>query len=387
MLADDARRRVTARGRRSCASPTCRRARRAGRVPAGGRRGCASSGTPASRAAAVARVGGRGRGGRRPGVGLLAGRSRAARGARARSRCARCSRSCAPPAWSSSPRRRSIGCRIRGARSRRSTSPAWRWRASPFISCPSSDIRPLSKASRRAPGAVAVIRAFAPLPRTLNPAAPTTGYDDVKRVALARLVVDNIAVDSGGLVALRPEAGAGGADGRRRRCGRRVAGGRRRGGAPACAARGDPAEHPRRRASSRSSATGASTSSLDVRASDAACPPGRRRLPECPPARLRARRVAAVRPALRRAVRVRRAASRRRDRRRADPLDRIPARRRSPATAIVPDAGDRLARPGRLGRALHDEADRTTSGRSRWTPARGRRWRCRACCARGRSSI
>ena len=39
---------------------------------------------------------------------------------------------------------------------------------------------------------VAVIRAFAPLPRLVNPAVPTTGYDDVKRVALARLVVPNV---------------------------------------------------------------------------------------------------------------------------------------------------------------------------------------------------
>ena len=37
---------------------------------------------------------------------------------------------------------------------------------------------------------VGVIRAFAPLPRRTNPAVPTTGYDDVKRVALARLSVD-----------------------------------------------------------------------------------------------------------------------------------------------------------------------------------------------------
>src|SRR5260370_33474 len=37
---------------------------------------------------------------------------------------------------------------------------------------------------------VAVVRAFAPLPRRLSPAAPTTGYEDVKRVALARLLVD-----------------------------------------------------------------------------------------------------------------------------------------------------------------------------------------------------
>lgn len=36
------------------------------------------------------------------------------------------------------------------------------------------------------------LRAFAPLPATLDPAAPTTGYDDVKQVALARLLVDNI---------------------------------------------------------------------------------------------------------------------------------------------------------------------------------------------------
>jgi aminodeoxyfutalosine synthase len=39
---------------------------------------------------------------------------------------------------------------------------------------------------------VGVVRTFAPLPRTLNPAVPTTGYEDVKRIALARLVVDNV---------------------------------------------------------------------------------------------------------------------------------------------------------------------------------------------------
>jgi aminodeoxyfutalosine synthase len=35
-------------------------------------------------------------------------------------------------------------------------------------------------------------RAFAPLPRTVSAHLPTTGYDDVKQVALARLVVNNI---------------------------------------------------------------------------------------------------------------------------------------------------------------------------------------------------
>jgi len=39
---------------------------------------------------------------------------------------------------------------------------------------------------------VGVIRAFAPLPRLVNHAVPTTGYDDVKRVALARLAVPNV---------------------------------------------------------------------------------------------------------------------------------------------------------------------------------------------------
>lgn len=39
---------------------------------------------------------------------------------------------------------------------------------------------------------VGVIRAFAPLPRSVNPAVPTTGYDDVRRVALARLFIPNV---------------------------------------------------------------------------------------------------------------------------------------------------------------------------------------------------
>jgi aminodeoxyfutalosine synthase len=41
--------------------------------------------------------------------------------------------------------------------------------------------------------AVGVVHAFAPLPRKLNPAVPSTGYEDVKRVALARLLVQNVA--------------------------------------------------------------------------------------------------------------------------------------------------------------------------------------------------
>jgi aminodeoxyfutalosine synthase len=57
---------------------------------------------------------------------------------------------------------------------------------------PSSDSAALFKAVADLQRAVAVVRAFAPLPRKTNPAVPSTGYDDVKRVALARIIVDNV---------------------------------------------------------------------------------------------------------------------------------------------------------------------------------------------------
>jgi aminodeoxyfutalosine synthase len=57
---------------------------------------------------------------------------------------------------------------------------------------PSSEVPGLMKRVVQLQREVGVIRTFAPLPRHTNPAVPTTGYDDVKRVALARLFVDNI---------------------------------------------------------------------------------------------------------------------------------------------------------------------------------------------------
>lgn len=57
---------------------------------------------------------------------------------------------------------------------------------------PASDPLPLLKMVAELQRAVAVIRTFAPLPRKMNAAAPTTGYEDVKHIALARLVVDNV---------------------------------------------------------------------------------------------------------------------------------------------------------------------------------------------------
>jgi 2-iminoacetate synthase ThiH len=57
---------------------------------------------------------------------------------------------------------------------------------------PSADVPALLKRVADLQRAVAVIRAFAPLPRKINPAVQTTGFDDVKRVAMARVVVDNV---------------------------------------------------------------------------------------------------------------------------------------------------------------------------------------------------
>lgn len=58
---------------------------------------------------------------------------------------------------------------------------------------PSPDVLALFRAVAELQRAVGFLRSFAPLPRTMNPALPTTGFDDVRRVALARIVVENIA--------------------------------------------------------------------------------------------------------------------------------------------------------------------------------------------------
>ncbi len=51
------------------------------------------------------------------------------------------------------------------------------------------DICERARALQQASGG---FKAFAPLPRTLSVTKPTTGYDDVKQIALARVVVDNV---------------------------------------------------------------------------------------------------------------------------------------------------------------------------------------------------
>ena len=50
----------------------------------------------------------------------------------------------------------------------------------------------LCHAAARLQTAVGGFRAFAPLARQMSPTTPTTGYDDVKMVSLARLVAENI---------------------------------------------------------------------------------------------------------------------------------------------------------------------------------------------------
>jgi aminodeoxyfutalosine synthase len=57
---------------------------------------------------------------------------------------------------------------------------------------PTSDIDSLYKQIAALQYDVAVIPGFAPLPRKLNPAVPTTGFDDMKRVALARLFLEHV---------------------------------------------------------------------------------------------------------------------------------------------------------------------------------------------------
>jgi len=57
---------------------------------------------------------------------------------------------------------------------------------------PSTDPMPLFKSIAALQRGVAVVRAFAPLARRTNPAAPTTGFDDLKRIALARLACEDI---------------------------------------------------------------------------------------------------------------------------------------------------------------------------------------------------
>ena len=75
--------------------------------------------------------------------------------------------------------------------------------------------------ARKLQASVGGFRVFAPLAESQSITTPSTGYDDVKQIALARVALQNIASIQVDWVQLRPKARAGGADdgGRRRRPG------------------------------------------------------------------------------------------------------------------------------------------------------------------------
>jgi aminodeoxyfutalosine synthase len=52
---------------------------------------------------------------------------------------------------------------------------------------------PLFMAVRALQKATGAVHAFAPLPRSIDASSPTTGYEDVKSIAVARLLLDNVA--------------------------------------------------------------------------------------------------------------------------------------------------------------------------------------------------
>ena len=59
-------------------------------------------------------------------------------------------------------------------------------------SLPAADRLSLLNRARDLQTAIGGFQAFAPLPRTISASVPSTGYDDVKQIALARVIVDNI---------------------------------------------------------------------------------------------------------------------------------------------------------------------------------------------------
>ena len=283
--------------------------------------------------------------------------------------------------------RRRRGCR----RHRRATAGAAVLQARERAAGPAADdARALPERSAGGPACARAIcrqrsAACGPLLRSrehVSVAAPTTGYDDVKLMAAARLLVANIPSIQVDWVTVRTEARAGGADdGRRRRRRRR----RGRSGAAGHApqpARGDPRQHPRGRARAGSSATARFGAAVSRLTSDDRCHADssrRRRVPQRAAARLRPRAPErAVLAAVRRSLEVRRAAARERDRRRDDSLDRIPARPR--AYRIAPELASRRTVRSRRWRCSRERRSRT-SGRSPPTRAPARRTRCCASCA------
>ena len=296
-------------------------------------------------------------GGRRCGRGVGATGARAGWGAVSARLLARRSRapratpgsaSCAPPGstrWRSWPRRRTPPLAVARARA-----------AGLGVQVIAIDLATESRLgwlldARRLADAAGGITAVAPLPRQLDRATPTTGFDDVRTVALARLILTDGAQHPGGLDPVWAQAGAGRPRCRRRRPRCRVAAGRR--GARAAAGRGggSPAQHHRRRADAdraRRPVDGDGTMSARVRVERGLVS---QRQTAGPGARSPAR---PLRSLLRPAVHLRRPAARRRGRPGVDSRRRVPGRR----LPVRARHRDRLRRADALGRGVHHRADR-----------------------------
>ena len=144
-------------------------------------------GAPASLDAARAHGDGRGVAGRRARLGVD-GR-RAVRARTTRRRCRHAARGRAP--------RRGLGAsRSPGGRGPRSAGIGRAARADGHAWHAGRRRRAARRSSRQLrawQAATGVVRACAPLPVETSPEQPTTGYDDMRHVALARLVLDNVA--------------------------------------------------------------------------------------------------------------------------------------------------------------------------------------------------
>ena len=233
-------------------------------------------------AAAVAPRRGRGVGDS-AGVGLLAG---GPAGARASVRDAARWTSCVTPACRRHVHRRGAHRRARRGGVRARSRARGRARPGATHGPPAGGAGGSTRAAPAGRRAAARARLAAELRAaaavTGQPASPTTGYEDVRADRPGAPAGRQHPVHPGGLVALRPEARAGGADGRRRRSGRRVGPDDESEGRRRATARRDAAEHPGRRAACRWSATAHTGGSADEPA-----PPRRGRVPQRASARLR----------------------------------------------------------------------------------------------------
>ena len=98
-----------------------------------------------------------------------------------------------PPRGSrSSPRRRSIGSRTRRPRFAPRGDAGVQVPRLTVTQLPAGDALRFVALARDIQSSLGGVRAFAPLPRVSSVAQPSTGYDDVKQIAVARLLADNI---------------------------------------------------------------------------------------------------------------------------------------------------------------------------------------------------